>query len=146
MSIYGIKIKNIEASTLFEYNNGVRDHYEYKDAMFSNSLFSKYLIENGLKIWKEDSTRDIICLEFNFGSRSFIDEVTHLKKLAEQARIEYKIAKSQGYKTQIIKKRNKRKKYHSYIKKLRNKKKAMKSILKKKFERFYMKMVFMSNI
>ena len=110
MSIYGIKIKNIEASTLFEYNNGVRDHYEYKDAMFSNSLFSKYLIENGLKIWKEDSTRDIICLEFNFGSRSFIDEVTHLKKLAEQARIEYKIAKSQGYKTQIIKKRNKRKK------------------------------------
>lgn len=67
MSIYGIKIKNIEASTLFEYNNGVRDHYEYKDAMFSNSLFSKYLIENGLKIWKEDSTRDIICLELILG-------------------------------------------------------------------------------
>ena len=124
MSIYGIKIKNIEASTLFEYNNGVRDHYEYKDAMFSNSLFSKYLIENGLKIWKEDSTRDIICLEFNFGSRSFIDEVTHLKKLAEQARIEYKIAKSQGYKTQIIKKRNKRKKISQLYKEAQKQKES----------------------
>ena len=40
MSEFGIKIKNIEASTLYEYNNGVRDHYEYKDAMFTNSLFS----------------------------------------------------------------------------------------------------------
>ena len=144
--MYGIKIKNIEASTLFEYNNGVRDHYEYKDAMFSNSLFSDYLQENGLKIWKEDSTRDIICLEFNFGSRSYTDEITHLKKLAEQARIEYKIARSQDYKTQIIKKRNKRKKYHSYIKKPRKEKKTMKSIPKRKFERFFMKTVFMLNI
>ena len=71
MSEFGIKIKNIEASTLFEYNNGVRDHYEYKDAMFTNSLFSDYLKDNGLKIWKEESTRDLICLEFNFGSRSY---------------------------------------------------------------------------
>ena len=49
MSEFGIKIKNIEASTLYEYNNGVRDHYEYKDAMFTNSLFGDYLKENGLK-------------------------------------------------------------------------------------------------
>ena len=37
MSEFGIKIKNIEASTLYEYNTGVRDHYEYKDAMFTKS-------------------------------------------------------------------------------------------------------------
>jgi hypothetical protein len=110
ISEYGIKIKNIEASTLFEYNNGVRDHYEYKDAMFTNSLFSDFLKEHGLKIWKEESTRDIICLEFNFGSRSYEDEIIHLGKIAKQARLEYKIAKSYGYKTQIIKKRNKRNK------------------------------------
>lgn len=110
ISEYGIKIKNIEASTLFEYNNGVRDHYEYKDAMFTNSLFSDFLKEHGLKIWKEESTRDIICLEFNFGSRSYEDEIAHLNKIAKQARLEYKIAKSYGYKTQIIKKRNKRNK------------------------------------
>lgn len=93
---------------MFEYNNGVRDHYEYKDAMFTNSLFSDFLKDHGLKIWKEESTRDIICLEFNFGSRSYEDEIAHLNKIAKKARIEYKIAKSQGYKTQIIKKKNKR--------------------------------------
>ena len=107
---YGVRIKNIEASTLLEYNNGVRDHYEYKDAMFTNSLFSDFLKENGLKIWKEKSTRDIICLEFNFGTRSFEDEIEHLKKIGRRSRIEYKLAKSYGYKSQFLKARNKRKK------------------------------------
>lgn len=106
MSDFGIKIKNIEASTLFEYNNGVRDHYEYKEALFTNSLFSDYLLENGLKVWNEESTRDIICLEFNFGSRSFDDEMEHLKKISMKARLEYKIAKSYGYPT-VIKKKTK---------------------------------------
>lgn len=110
MSEFGIKIKNIEASTLYEYNNGVRDHYEYKDAMFTNSLFSDYLKDNGLKIWKEESTRDIICLEFNFGSRSYEEEINHLKKVAIKARTEYKLAKSFKYQTQIQKKKNKRQK------------------------------------
>lgn len=93
ISEYGLKIKNIEASTLFEYNNGVRDHYEYKDAMFTNSLFKDFLEENGLKSWKEESTRDIICLEFNYGSRSYQKELTHLHKVATAAMTEYKRAK-----------------------------------------------------
>ena len=116
MSEFGVKIKNIEASTLYEYNNGVRDHYDYKDAMFTNSLFSDYLKDNGLKIWKEESTRDIICLEFNFGSRSHEEEINHLKKIAIKARMEYKLAKSYGYKSQIIKKKNKRKKLSKLFK------------------------------
>ena len=82
ISEFGLKIKNIEASTLLEYNLGIRDHYEYKDAMFTNSLFSDYLKENGLKVWKEESTRDIICLEFNFGTRSYEQEIDHLYKMA----------------------------------------------------------------
>ena len=112
---YGLKIKNIEASTLFEYNNGVRDHYEYKDAMFTNSLFMDFLLENGLKTWKNESTRDLICLEFNFGSRSFEEEINHLYKTAKSARTEYKIAKSHGNKVPIEKKRNKRKKIENLI-------------------------------
>lgn len=107
---FGLKIKNIEASTLFEYNIGVRDHYEYKDAMFTNSLFHDFLKENGLKVWKDESTRDIICLEFNFGSRSYEDEIKHLKDLGRKARLEYKLAKSKDYKKQILQKDNKRKK------------------------------------
>ena len=46
MSEYGIKIKNIEAATLYEYNKGLRDHYDYKDAMFVNSLFKDFICEN----------------------------------------------------------------------------------------------------
>ena len=110
MSEYGLKIKNIEAATLYEYNNGVRDHYEYKDAMFTNSLFSDFLKENGLKAWKEESTRDLIWLEFNFGSRSYEEEIEHLKKIAKDSRTEYKLAKSYGYNSQVQKKKNKRKK------------------------------------
>lgn len=81
--------------------------------MFTNSLFSDYLIHNGLKIWKSESTRDIICLEFNYGSRSFEEEVSHLKKIAVSARLEYKLAKSNGNPLVIQKKYNKRKKISS---------------------------------
>lgn len=61
--------------------------------MFTNSLFSDYLKENGLKIWKNESTRDIICLEFNYGSRSYQKELEHLYKIAMKAKQEYRLAK-----------------------------------------------------
>ena len=77
---FGVKIKNIEASTLYECNIGVRQYYSFKPAMFTNSLFCDFLKENGLKI-KNSSTRDIICLEFNFGTRSYEEEIAHLDKM-----------------------------------------------------------------
>lgn len=81
MSEYGLKIKNIKAGTLFGYNQGIRDRYDYTDAMFSNSLFSDYIRENGMNVWKEKSTRDIICLDFDFGSRSYEEEKEHLEEM-----------------------------------------------------------------
>lgn len=84
ISEFGIKIKNIEAATLYEYNLGLRDHYDYKDAMLTNSLFKDFLVENGLDIYKEESTRDIICIEFNFGTRDFETEIKHLDKLLKK--------------------------------------------------------------
>lgn len=83
MSEYGLKIKNIEAGSLYGYNLGVRDNFDYTDAMFTNSLFSDFLKENGLQIWHEKSTRDIICIEFNYGSRSYDEEKSHLEKLLQ---------------------------------------------------------------
>lgn len=80
MSEYGIKIKNYEAGSIYEYNLGVRNVYDYTNAMLSNSLFSDFIKENGLSIWKEESTRDIICIEFNYGTRSYEDEIKHLEK------------------------------------------------------------------
>jgi hypothetical protein len=81
MGKYGLKINNIEAGSLYDYNIGVRNNYDYTRAMLSNSLFNDYIIANGLNIWKEDSTRDIIGIEFNYGSRSYDEEVNHLNKL-----------------------------------------------------------------
>lgn len=110
MSEFGIKIKNIEAATLYEYNKGLRDHYEYKDAMFVNSLFKDYICENGLKIWKEESTRDFICIEFNFGTRSFEQEIDHIRKIAKKARVDYKKAISLKNKKLIETQTNKKNK------------------------------------
>ena len=81
MSEFGYKIKNYQAGSVYEMNLGVRESYDYKDAMLINSLFSKFLLENGLNVWKETSTRDVICIEFKYGSRSYEEEIKHLKKL-----------------------------------------------------------------
>lgn len=83
MSDYGLRIRNYEAGSLFAYNNGARDRYDFTDAMFTNSLFSEFIIENGLTTFgkKNDATRDIICIEFNYGSRSYEEEIEHLDKL-----------------------------------------------------------------
>lgn len=138
MGEYGIKIKNIEASTLLEYNNGVRDHYEYKDAMLTNSLFKDFLTDNGLKVWKEKSTRDIICLEFNYGSRSYEEEIEHLKKVALKAKLEYKLVKSRGYPTKIEKCKRKRQKLAKvYYNAINNKDKYEKLDTSEIRERFY---------
>lgn len=84
--------------------------------MFTNSLFKDFLVENGMKVWKDESTRDIICLEFNFGTRSYDDEIKHLRKIAISSRQEYKIAKSHRNKNDIIKKQNKRRKIMNLLK------------------------------
>lgn len=110
MGEFGIKIKNIEAATLYEYNKGLRDHYDYKDAMFVNSLFKDFMCENKLKVWNDESTRDLICLEFNFGTRSYDEEIAHIRKIAKNARIEYKKAISSGSKKLIELQTNKKKK------------------------------------
>ena len=80
MSEYGLKIKNFEAGSLYGYNLGIRDNLDSTDAMLTNSLFSDFLKENGLNIWKGESTRDIICIEFNYGTRSYEDEIKNFLK------------------------------------------------------------------
>jgi len=82
MSKYGLKIKNIQAGSLYDVNLGVRDNLDSKDAMLTNSLFLDFLKENGLNVWKEESTRDVICIDFSYGSRSYDEEIKHLNGLA----------------------------------------------------------------
>ena len=77
---------------LYDVNIGTRDYFTYTDAMLNNSLFSYYLKRNGLNVYKkkqdaefskDESTRDVVCLDFDFGSRSFDDEFNRLSKLLE---------------------------------------------------------------
>ena len=109
MSDYGLAIKNYEAGSLYAYNLGVRSQYDYTDAMLTNSLFLDFLKENKLKVFKDSATRDIICIEFNYGTRSYDEELKHIRKTAKELRTEYKKVKSLGNpkKTDYI--RNKRK-------------------------------------
>ena len=75
---------------LYDVNLGTRDYFTYTDAMLNNSLFSEFLKKNGLNVYrrkqdqefsKDESTRDIVCLDFDFGSRSYDEEFKRLNKL-----------------------------------------------------------------
>ena len=88
ISKYGIKIKNFQAGALYQCNLGVRENYDYTRAMFTNNLLLYYLMDNGLKV-NNGWTRDIICIEFDYGSRSYEEEIKHLDKCI-------KIAENEG--------------------------------------------------
>lgn len=85
MKTDGIKIKNIQAGILYGVNLGIREYLESTDAVLGNSLFCDYLRDNGMQIYKEKSTRDIICLSFDFGSRSYEEEQKRLTKMHDNA-------------------------------------------------------------
>lgn len=88
MSDYGVGICNIEASTLYETNRGLRERYTYKRAMFTNSLLCDFVKKNGLRMCGNGYTRDIIALEFNFGTRSYEEQSKYLRKLSKSAKEE----------------------------------------------------------
>lgn len=71
---------------LYECNLGIRDYYTYTDAMLNNSLFYYYMRDHGLQVYKEQSTRDIICLKFDFGSKSYKQERKRVEKLYKNAK------------------------------------------------------------
>lgn len=101
MSEYGIKIYNYSAGSIFEVSQGVRLKYDRTPAMLTNSLFKDFITENGLKLWKDESTRDIICIDYKYGSTSYEEALRRAYKLAKQNRIERKLAKSLGIKHKI---------------------------------------------
>lgn len=53
--------------------------------MFSNSLFYYYMREHGgLSDYKDEYTRDIICIDFSYGTRTYENEVKHLEKIIKE--------------------------------------------------------------
>lgn len=84
MGEYGLKIKNIVVGSLLEKNAGVREYVDMTDAMLCNSLFLDYMKKHGLESYKDTSTRDIIVLDFKYGTRSYEQEKTHIKKCIKE--------------------------------------------------------------
>ena len=79
--------------------------------MLANSLFLDFLYDNGLNVWKGESTRDIISISFDYGSRGYDQEVAHLNKLLKDAdtderrnRLQELIAAAEGNKDKYDKK------------------------------------------
>lgn len=89
---YGVRIKNFSAGQLYEYNLGARDYLPYTNAMLTNSLFLDFLLENGLKVSKNGFTRDVICLNFDMGAKSYEDTrrniVNKIKETEDENKIE----------------------------------------------------------
>lgn len=79
MGKYGCKINNYEAASLYEYQHGLRTRPDSTKAMLVNSLFLDFLLDHDLiQVTKNDFTRDIICLQFTYGTK---DYETTMKKL-----------------------------------------------------------------
>ena len=92
---------NYTAGSIKEVEQGIRFKYDQTPAMLTNSLFKDFLMENGLKLWKDESTRDVICIDYSYGSCSYNDAVRRVRKQIKENRIERKVAKSRGIKHQI---------------------------------------------
>ena len=111
MGEYGLRIRNYKAGALYGYNLGVRERYDYTDAMFNKSLFYYHMMDHGMSAYKDESTRDLICIDFGFGSRSYEEEMEHLRQMYSAAdtdearqRIQYLINKTKENKWKYQKK------------------------------------------
>jgi len=89
---YGLRIRTYQAGSIEGYNQGVRDRYDFKEAMLTNSMFLNYMKDHGLTIRNEESTRDIICIDFAYGSRSYKQDVDHIKKTIKDLKKNKKIS------------------------------------------------------
>lgn len=78
---YGCRILNFQSGSIEERQQGVRDIYDFTKAMLTNSLFLDFLLANGLKVNNKGSTRQIIGILFDYGTRSYDEERKHIEKL-----------------------------------------------------------------
>ena len=76
---YGVRIKNFSAGQLYEYNLEVREYLPYTNAMLTNSLLLDFLLDHGLKVSKNGFTRDVICINFDMGAKSYDETYNNIK-------------------------------------------------------------------
>lgn len=101
ISEYGVKINNFQAGSIYDVNLGVREQYHATPAMLTNSLFLDFLENNGLKVSKNGFSRDVICIQFDYGSDSYEQALAKINKAVKANRIERKRIKATGNKNHI---------------------------------------------
>lgn len=63
-----IKIKRIQANSLYQVNEGYKDsRLDLGDAVINNSLFSKYMIRHGVTVNKRNKSTDFVVIDFKYG-------------------------------------------------------------------------------
>ena len=76
--------------------------------MLNNSLFYYYMKDHGLQVYKGQSTRDIICLKFDFGSKSYKEQRKRVEKMWKNAKTD---EQRENFKKILEKVDNNREKY-----------------------------------
>lgn len=71
---HGVGINIFEAGSIYECMLGVRNNYDKKRALYVNSMFLDFIKDNGLNVSKSGFTKDIITINFGYGSASFDKE------------------------------------------------------------------------
>ena len=94
-TVYGYKINIYQAGSIEGVNQGVRDSYDIKEGFLVNSLFLDFMLNNGLRTWNDKSTRDIITINFNYGSRSYEEDMAHLRKSKKNIKNNSKLSEQQ---------------------------------------------------
>lgn len=94
-TVYGYKINIYQAGSIEGVNQGVRDSYDIKKGFLVNSLFLDFMLNNGLRTWNDKSTRDIITINFNYGSRSYEEDMAHLRKSKKNIKNNSKLSEQQ---------------------------------------------------
>lgn len=92
MGTYGLRINNYQAGSIYGVMQGIRTHYDYSKAMWTNSLFLDYMEQNGLNIYKDVSTRDLIGVQNDYGTRSYEEDIEHLEKTLKASQDEERTA------------------------------------------------------
>ena len=85
MGTYGLRIKNFQIGSIYGVAQGIRKNYDYTNAMWTNSLFLDFMLQNGLNVYKGVSTRDLIGVSCDYGTRSYDEDVEHLEKMHKDA-------------------------------------------------------------
>lgn len=85
-----IKIKSLQANSLYYVNNGVENTFLDKgDAVINESIFSEYMRMHGVTVKSNGSSTDFIVMKFDYGAKEkLVDGKVLEKKTASDLRID----------------------------------------------------------